>query len=558
MDRVQHTDLESVNDRMRLATGYLDRNPDTERGWMPYFGGLLSCPAPHYSHGPWDACDTGWRMVEAYLLTRQVLGQGEPGAAEQRLRDFVATTLRADGLSWRPDTPWYDSEAWMWDHGRALIALATWLRLEPTDEVAEIARRMAEGLAGLAVEDADGWHYPAENWCGSAWGDTVFAHPPTGLAIEGLVELAGLLEDTRLLDWAGRFVAAVRRRLPPLFDDDGAMVPKGGGPYDFWFTHVHSRLGILLGIAKYALAVDDPDLLAWCRRAYLHARDHLCSTFGWAPESLESGTDPGVRDLSTKRRDEVCSISDMMQLAALFAEHGYAEERDALYRFGVNQLFTHQLVGVAPFRHLMGDGPRPPDTEQTSYRGMPERCFGGFTSGAYPNDLAVDLRSFGLPAQTIDVAGCCSAAGIKALHVLWRQALGRQDGAAVVRLWVTAANADLDVRCDEPAGGRLRITARRAWTSVVVAVPEWLSPAAVVVSPPARARGRMLDLGPMAAEQEVVLRYPLTTRRDVERVADKQYEVDWRGDRVVAVGPATSGCPPYWWRRSDATEAENG
>jgi len=438
----------------------------------------------------------------------------------------------------------------MWDHGRALTALATWLRLEPSGEIAGIARGMIAGLASIALHEADYWYFPAENWTGAGWGNTVLAHPPTGLAIDGLVDLAQLMADEQLLEVAGRFVRAVLGRKPALFAEDGTMVPKGGGPYDFCFTHVHSRLVILLGLIKYAWATRDRDLLDWCTRAYLFVKEKMSSPFGWVPESLDKGTDPGVSNLVYPLRDETCGISDMMQIAAFLADHGRPEERFTVGRYGANQLFAHQLIDFTPFARLIGDNTGRVDTPQTSYRNMPERCLGAFTAGTYPNELTVDLRSFGGPEHHIDAAGCCGPAGIKALCVLWREAVQRKQDSLHINLWVSLENDDVSVRCEEPVAGQLHVQVKQPCEELVVHVPDYIKDAAeLAVDRKYVLKERELHLGRMRGGENVTVTYPLVERTNVEWIAGEEFQVRWRGGRVVGVWPPAKGCATYWWRQ---------
>jgi hypothetical protein len=303
-------------------------------------------------------------------------------------------------------------------------------------------------------------------------------------------------------------------------------------------------------LTKYALTTGDSDLLTWCEQAYVYVRDGLSSSFGWVPESLEAGTDPGVRDLSTGRRDEVCSISDMMQLAGIWANHGRPEERATLGRYGANQLFVHQLIDLTPLRHLIGDSAGLADTEQVSYQGIPERFLGGFTAGTYPNDLTVDLRSFGLSAQQVDVAGCCSPAGIKALYVLWNEAVRRDGGSLHVHLWLSTENRDVRVDCGEPGAGTLRVTVKRSCEDLIIYLPDYAAEPDVSAEPPGRAHNRVIHFGPLRGGEEVVLTYPLAERTSAERIGGGEYQVTWRGGRVVSVLPPATGCPPYWWREA--------
>lgn len=541
------SDLEDLGYRARQALHYLDHNPDEREGWMPYFGGTIVGGPPCYGHSEWDACDVGWRMVEAYLAVRQVLGQAEPDEPERRLRDFVLGTLRGDGLSYRPDRSWSKPHAWMWDHGRALLTLATWIRLEPTDEVAGVARRMSDGLARIALRETDGdrWFFPAENWTSAGWGDTVYGHPPTGLAIEGMVDLAGLLGDDRILEVAGHFVRWVRAARPPFFEEDGTVVRKGGGPLDYVFTHLHARIGIVNGLLKYALATDDAALFDWATRVYLHVRDDLSSTFGWVPESLESGPDLGL-----KGRAETCAISDMMQAAAILAEHGRPEERATLCRYGVNQLFGHQILDFAPLRHLMLPAPDLPDEPGRSYRDVPERFLGCFTGCTHVNELVVDVtRPFDGPEKLVDASGCCSQSGAKALYVLWSQAVRCEQGTLRVECWVTMENGNLRIQCLEPSAGALRLQVKQACQDLVVRLPEYLAAAEVTSDRVFREEDRVLHFGPATVGDRVTLTYPIPERTVAERVAGVEYAVRWKGGRVIEVLPTARHCRHYWWRR---------
>ncbi|MEM2144297.1 MAG: hypothetical protein QW279_02975 [Candidatus Jordarchaeaceae archaeon] len=542
--------FENIMHRIRLGVHYLDNNSDPKLGGLPYSGGIITGPAAYRSHGEWDAGDTGWRMIEAYILARQVLDQPNPGLEEQKLRAFVISNIKDDGLCYRPEMPWCRAEAWMWDHGRALIALATWLRLEPSGKIAKIAKNMVAGLEKIAIREGEFWVYPAENWTGTKWGSTVYAHPPTGLTIEGLVDLSKLLHDERLLELAGHFVKSVMSRKPLIFSEDGSLIPKGGGPYDFWFTHVHSRLAILIGLIKYALSLNDKNLLDWCIRCYLFVKEKMSSSFGWVPESLESGTDPEVKFLSTKRRDEVCCISDMMQIAAILANNGRPEERQTIGYYGMNHLLAHQNIDFTPYKKLMDHKTGLEDTLQISYKGMPEVALGSFTAGSYPNELAIDLRSFGAQQYTIDVAGCCSSSGIKALYVLWREAVQYIRDILHIHLWVTMENHYVNMICEEPFNGRLCIKLKQNSREMVIHVPDYIDPEEVSVNHKCEIHERSLYLNKKQKGDIITLSYPIYEQTKTEFIGGNLYNVLWRGGRVIDVLPPAVGCKPYWWRQN--------
>jgi len=544
---------ENVSERIHLSLHYLENNADPALFFMPYFEGYLY-GIPRYEHSEWDACDAGWRMIEAFILARQVIGQKEPTEQEKRLRKFVLSTIREDGLSYRPELEWCKPEAFMWDHGRALIALATWLIFEPSDEIKRIAVNMIEGLVKIALKDDNMLYYPAENWDGQCWGKRVIAHPPTGLAIEGMVDIAGIIGVDRFLDYAGAFVNAVRKRAPYLFDDDGNMVRMGGGPYNFVLTHVHSRLAILNGMLKYAIAVQDQSLMDWCIRAFSNVKSNLCSTFGWVPEGIETGP-----DWKENGRDEVCAISDMMQIAAVLAKKTIPAERDLIVRYGLNQIFSHQILDCSKYASLMEKGNSFKNTMKISYTNMPERCIGGFNGSAHPNDIVHftgDFRAVSACGQestaglkAASASGCCSPAGIKALYVLWKEAVKRYESELFVYGRMTMENEDVVMQCGEPFKGEMSIKVKRNIEHLLIHFPDMEYITDFFADRPYTLKGEWVDFGSFKENDSVILSYTLKPISKKEIVGSVEYEFDWLGSRVLDVRPSGKIGDPYWWRK---------
>jgi hypothetical protein len=182
---------------------------------------------------------------------------------------------------------------------------------------------------------------------------------------------------------------------------------------------------------------------------------------------------------------------------------------------------------------------------------MPERTLGGFVPGTYPNDLAVDVRSFGLGEYQVETGGCCSPAGIKALYVLWHEALRREEDRLHLSIWGSVENDDVEVRCAEPDAGELHIRVKRPCEDLVVRVPEYVRGGEVRASREYGLRGDSMHLGPVQGGERITLTYPLAERVEVEQVAGVDYRYHWRGGRVLSVSPPGFGCAPYWWRNAN-------
>jgi len=241
-----------IEQRLIAARNYLSNNPDKRLGCMPFFdSNLVGDEPPYYEHSMWDLCDVGWRFVEAWHMIRRVTA--EPvGEDEACLRSAVFSSIREDGLSYRPEEPWSTPEAWMWDQGRALLALCTLAEgNDSRDEALAAAEKMLRALERIAVADGDALWFPVEGWTGSAWGSPAVGHPPTGLQIEGAIRYYKLTGEAWALDFAEKVARGVITRVPPILSPEGRFVRNGGGP-NVPQTHIHSRLFFSTGCISWA------------------------------------------------------------------------------------------------------------------------------------------------------------------------------------------------------------------------------------------------------------------------------------------------------------------
>lgn len=521
----------------RRAQNYVLRNPDRRLGNVPHFiGRILPGPAA-YTHWPWDACDVGWRLVEAGEAIRRMTGAAM-GAEEECLRRMVFSTLMPDGLSYRRLETWTPHEAWMWDQGRALLALATLMERDRDPGLARIAEAMLRGLERIGIPwGSGGLYYPKENWLGDRWGEAILAHPPTGLQIEGAVLFAERSGREWPLDYARRVARTVLNRSPRLFNEDGSFVPMGGGDFEMKdFTHLHARLFITLGLARLAGVDGDADLLAQCRRVFDHALS-LSTSYGWVPECPEQTGGVAV--------DEVCCIMDMIKLALFFARRGETGLYDVVERFAANQVPAHQVNDYSRVADRITTEPQP-ETRESSPADALERFLGGFTGSLAPHHF---IRVWG-GKPYLDVSGCCGPSGILCLYLAWEAALEERGDTATVWLHFSREGGRVKVVSKGVGGGHLEITPRQELRELRVRVHPWADRSAVqAVSAgapvPVRLEGDLAVMERIRPGVPVTLRYPAPPRHTVERVAGLTVPVDWVGNEVVRIAPPPEYPPLY-------------
>ncbi|MFH1006634.1 MAG: hypothetical protein V1800_03915 [Candidatus Latescibacterota bacterium] len=522
----------------RKSQNYVLQNPDRRLGWVPHFSGRILSGPPCYAHEDWDACDVGWRMVEAGEVIRRMTGDSMT-KEEECLRKMVFSTLAPDGLSYRRLEAWCPHEAWMWDQGRALLALNTLMEREDAPHLVRITEEMLRALERIAIPyQKRGLYYPMENWMGNGWGASILAHPPTGLQIEGAVLFAERTGQECALQFARRVAYTVLNRSPLLLNENGGFVHMGGGDFPAThFTHLHSRLFISLGLARLASVTGDTALFALTRRALDYVLS-LSTSYGWVPERSERKGSEAV--------DELCCIMDVIKLALFFAERGETDLYDLVERFVANQVTAHQINDYDRVADRLDLSPPPADTRSCTYQGVLDRFLGGFTGSLTPeySIRVLDDMPF------LDVSGCCGPSGIMCLYLAWEAAIEEQGDRATVWMHFSRDGDLILVESLVSGGGHLRITAKRELKSLRVRIHPWADRSLVCATAenarlPIRYEGNLAVLDRVLPHVPVSIRYPSPARRSVERVAERVVPVDWNGNEVVGI-PPQAGLPALY------------
>ena len=479
---------------------------------------LARTPDLSWWHG-WGYGDVTGRMVEAFVLARQILGETEISPEEKRTRRFLDTLFDApDGLSWRPESPYRRRAAHMFDQSSVLFGLVTWFMESEDRKVVGRLDRLINGLHGIAEWHGDWCFYPLEVYTPKGWtedydefrdGRKIVKADPChegGRQIMPLVryyELTGYDRALHLAEGLAEFVI----HHSGVFKEDGGYIEHKSRVA----CHVHSRLGTAAGIIRLGRISGRADWLEWAKRVFDWSLSNVASSFGWVSERADS----------IVGGCETCCITDMLELAINLAENGHPGYWDIAERMIRNHLLESQC----------------PDT-------------GGFSGHSMPNDFCWIPPASGQPDHS--VAGCCSPAGIRALWLAWDRIVTRTDDAVSVHFPMNRISPWAEMISELPHQGKVRVFIHDA-PNLFVRIPDWVSSDAVRLAVNGKGwavglEDRYVKITDLAEGDEVVVTYPVRRERVTESVMGLPFEVTWRGNTVVGIEPTGDHEPLY--RRS--------
>ncbi|HZO91837.1 MAG TPA: hypothetical protein VFB38_26200 [Chthonomonadaceae bacterium] len=532
---MQAPDTLDLRDYARLAIRHMAGNHDHKTGY-PYFYINVHADVPSASHNGWDLIDVLSRYIDSLILAREMTGDTHGTDIEERYRRLLVENLNpTDGLAYRPETPWSQHEAEMFDQSRALNGLVTWYMQERSPELKGHIERMVNGLWQSAihiVKRRAGYSFcffPYASRFEEGWNPATPGEPCCyngGALILPLTKYAEVSGDERALELARRFLHYIVDETR-IFRRDGSFWPD---EMHLAAGHFHTRSLSMAGILRYALLVHDPELIAWVKRAFDWAMT-VSGSFGWFPEGV------GTEDYYTTKHSETCNITDMVHLAIKLAEAGHPEYWGHVERFVRNHLLESQWTREDWLKPPAANVPE--DDAVTTRRCMEERILGGYAGRTLPNEFVAD----GV------MMGCCCGAGPRALFLAWDHILTRKPDGLYVNLHLNRYSREADVLSWQPHQGRLEV-GMHSHGPLAIRVPEAAQESALSVerngspAPYTRRDGyvRIAEVGP---GDSVTLRFSLQTEERHERLYNWPLQIKWRGDTVVAMRPEGHRLPLY-------------
>lgn len=422
----------SLEDAMRLGASHLEQIVD-EHG-RTYFDLFRTQPAEAVTDWP-DFVDLPARYLEAAAMMESA-GVG-PVRSVPRLRRWLFSFIRQDGLAYRPDSPISNPMAELFDQSRLLYALVTLVMADAGDHEARgYLAGLLQGLKNKATY-IDDYAYIEKI-------DVYYG----GTLIRPLTQAAVALQAPEWLDLAAKITRGILNHSEH-FQPDGSF--KG---------HVHGHLGTAAGIIACGILKHDSDLIERGRKIFEYA--HSISTdYGFVPELAQRDDDLIAC--------ETCSIMDYLDAALLLARHVDGRYWDVVDKVARNHLVESQVRD----RDWLAWDKNAADEDGVIRSHLPERMAGGFAGWSAPHALLAYEEKFWPEWVRTEVmrprylgkvrAGqnCCSGGGIRALYQVWSN-IAHFDGSTLnVNLLMDRSIPGATIVSQIPYVGRAAITVER-------------------------------------------------------------------------------------------------
>ncbi|MFN8007394.1 MAG: hypothetical protein U0V70_10295 [Terriglobia bacterium] len=442
---------------------------------QPWGGNFKDYNPPAMTFNPTVLMACQGKAVEALAMLRLMSGSREGLELEAGMLRMMASNIGEDGVFYVPQTngrrPWLGPEEWRPyanTHGQARMmrAMIAWYQYTGNPYWKEHIDRLVDGIdRQLAVHKADYAYIPISGWLpqeyfrscylkGRGWKDTVepenekageegslFNHQGhTPGALSNWYRLSGNTQSLRL---AGELV---RFYTKPQFwaDFKGGEYPQTVGSEHAHFQgHWHGYVNTLRAILEYAVAANDPRLMAFVRDGYEWARQSGLARIGMFADS------------------QGCACGRILGLAVKLTEAGvgdYWEDVDQYIRnHGTEMQFTP--ADIDHIREVGQGKSAPPDHPSVRSDRVIEATMGGFSSSRIPLKVNSGL--------------CCCTHGNMGLFYAWDATLRHADGQVRVNLLLNRASPWLDVDSYLPYQGKVVLHNKSA-NEVWVRLPLWV------------------------------------------------------------------------------------
>ncbi|MEQ7127737.1 hypothetical protein ABN034_24905 [Actinopolymorpha sp. B11F2] len=539
-----------LEERAALAMNAVVGLADVEHGHLPFFSANLLAKPAYLRYGDWAYGSSHGRLLDAAILARHMTGQSRWRQTEEQYKKGLLSFFGEDGLSYRqrhPKGSW-EPNANLIDQRAVILALTTSYLDTQDPAVKAAADRHVAALRRIAVKERDAWFYPASEYTPRGWPSANAAKlhlAPDPASFSGRLimpllryhQATGNSDALELCEWFTKLLVDKSG----VFNSDGSF----NAALAYRNGHLHTRLGTLDGIAKFAEHTGNHALTAFVERGFTWALTQA-TAFGWTPG-----------DLTEQRFEhETCSLVDLIGIAVTLARMGYTDNWTVVERFVRNHLVESQLddlewVESAPDRSRDEPG-------WVTYYDVGRRVRGAFAGYGAPNDYVADV-ALGR-GHTADVQACCVGSGVRGLFTAWNAIVTGAEDLIRVNLLLTRRARLVEVVSHLPYQGRVDLTIRGDCRELRVRTPPWAGYAKLTVERTTPAGetattsghtpelwapdGYLRILTPRVGER-ISISFPMSVRNSVERAAGQEFLTTWRGDDVTAIRPRGTFRPMY-------------
>jgi hypothetical protein len=425
------------------------------------------------------------------------------------------------------------------DRGRHLVTLAILNCLDPNGPWLDLGKKMVDQTLKALIDRGD-WGY-LETWSKNDPNapPSYFKEQPTWIASMHGWTLQGLAQFYRQTGYEPALTAA-RKIAYYLLDHAGTTDPNGAflarhnsnkGPA----LHFHHNANIMEALSEFVLISGDRRVADRALKVYRFARSVGVPEVGFFPEYINDWPDDRrIYDC------EGCCVADMVATSLNLSLTGVADLWDDLDRYIRNMFSEMQMLDDRWLLNYSATIPASSVTDQQYADHVPAKLVGDFAGWAPFNEF------YG--AEMAGIMHCCLGNCARAIYHVWLNCVTFGQGTLKVNLLLNHESRWATVKSLIPCEGAVEITPKQNG-KLVVRIPEYVSAWDLQAQTADRKNlsvnviGRWADLGQVAANKTIILKFPLPVAQKRVDVGGVSYTLTFKGNVAMDCQPRGTRYP---------------
>jgi hypothetical protein len=304
-----------------------------------------------------------------------------------------------------------------------------------------------------------------------------------------------------------------------VYETDGTFAP-----FDKSSGHIHSITSALSGIVRYAIFVNDTEMIDQCCKIMDIGVPQYFSSWGWGDEVMPN------HPANVVAQGEINQTGDVIRAALYLGATGRVKYYELAERYLRSMLLPSQ-VWLENLPDIVKQNPAPKDdTERDTY----VRCIGGY---GFPRPNA-RMPKGGFCIETQDI----TSGGVHALAECWEHKLVMtKDGTCKLNLLFDASNPEFDITSKLPKQGVIEFTVKSGKT-LSVRIPDWIDTKTLKLTldgftkPVSIKDGYLLITG-LNKGNKGIISFDVPCKTEKETVDGTEYTTTWVGNQIIDIQP---------------------
>ena len=529
----------NLQERGELALNFLTRLSDPEQDYLPYFWGRYNYDKPALWHEEPIVAQTVGLWTDALVLARLMTGSDFNEHIDPKIYALLRTSFNEeDGLLQREDS-WAQAPTGIVqidNTAYALKGLVTLYDATRDEQLKNRIDRTIHSLCEIVIKKEGYWYFPTNRYYRDRGWPTTDEPPLTGwpcpfaihcvrylsplahyVQITGNPEAKELLEN--LINWIVFY--------------SGIKFGVKGDIQGFLCTGTWTANALLL----YGRHAKRGDLIDWAEKVYQYCA-RQGTRFGWFPEFVSNYSGEG---------GETCPLVDMINIAIMLALEGKENYWNDVERYGRNQLLEHQMVRTDWINRIRPTTEIRPGQPPHAYiqDDVLDRVRGTFSIWSAPNDFFGPSSVGGSFMRCT----CCDVQGTRGLYLLWHYAVTKKQESVYVNLLFSRDTQWAQIDSFLPYQGKVAVRIIDA-ENLYIRVPDWANRSEVSATLndsdiPLSWQGTFVKFSSVKKGDTASVSFPVPIKKERENIKTWGYEIEWKGDTVLAIDPPGTLYPLY-------------